>query len=285
MGVHAMGGRHVSGVGYGWKQHADGTLNNEYYLKLSGKANMRMKKYLDWQIPGKHRNKDGPSGKRYWLGGLKGLGASSSFRPGKRGLRKYGAPFFWTNVLTLGPDCYKIKGRGWKNLGGKSSECCNKTYELGEYDAKCFKSSQKDETYLNPDVGLYLDFDVTDYGRPTGCPGFMAYHRAGVWENDAAWRANDRRSMPGGGDKLPKSECPKNEEVADPITQKKMYQLVEDYADDQELWVQDFKVAMEKMIANGYSSSDLSDGPDVFGSKYLCEKEGRRAYTCKGTSD
>ena len=40
--------------------------------------------------------------------------------------------------------------------------------------------------------------------------------------------------------------------------------LVEEYAEDEDLWLQDFKTAIEKMLRNGYSkenSNALKDGP------------------------
>jgi len=46
---------------------------------------------------------------------------------------------------------------------------------------------------------------------------------------------------------------------------KMMYEIVEQYADDQNIWIDDFIPSLEKMLANGYHSlqEELSfPGPD-----------------------
>lgn len=63
----------------------------------------------------------------------------------------------------------------------------------------------------------------------------------------------------------------RDSEKADPVCEKNdmqvggskpLYQIMEDYATDQQKWANDFVVAFEKMQANGYELSELVDGPD-----------------------
>merc|ERR1712176_1127585 len=64
-----------------------------------------------------------------------------------------------------------------------------------------------------------------------------------------------------------------------------LHAVVEDYAKNQDLWVRDFLIAVEKMQHNGYAEGDLVDGPDVFNKHIVCETV-RGVLTCKriGTS-
>ena len=85
---------------------------------------------------------------------------------------------------------------------------------------------------LPTDVGLYLDFNVTDDGRPFGCPG--------------------------GFDSLSDPQCDVNK-IEEPLGAKPSHEIVEEYAKDQNAWIADFIPAMEKMMSNGYNNDDLID--------------------------
>ena len=83
---------------------------------------------------------------------------------------------------------------------------------------------------LPTDVGLYHDFNVTDDGRPYGCPGLTEPEPK-------------RFRFP---------ECGVNK-IEEPPGSTPLYQIVEKYATDQDAWLQDFVPALEKMLSNGYN--------------------------------
>ena len=94
------------------------------------------------------------------------------------------------------------------------------------------------EIGLATDVGLYLNFDVTNdvnqslTGLPAGCPGGFNF-------------AKD-------------AKCPVNK-LEEPHGTTPLYQMVEEYAHDQNRWMEDFVPTMEKMMSNGYNNDDLID--------------------------
>ena len=88
---------------------------------------------------------------------------------------------------------------------------------------------------LPTDVGLYLDFNVTEDGTPFGCPGFP--------------EGFDRFNIPG---------CDVNK-IEEPLGSKPLHQIVEEYAHDVNVWIADFIPTMEKMMSNGYDDGELID--------------------------
>ena len=83
---------------------------------------------------------------------------------------------------------------------------------------------------LPTDVGLYLDFNVTDDGTPKGCPG--------------------------GFGRFADAQCDVNK-MEEPLGTKPLHQIIEEYAKDKYAWMVDFVPSMEKMMSNGYD--DLVD--------------------------
>ena len=82
-----------------------------------------------------------------------------------------------------------------------------------------------------------------------GCPGFKDAMTGKDLTNDEF-----RNTL------IVKPNCPKQD--SDDGTGQELWKTVEEYADDQELWINDFILAFEKMQANGYKS--LNQGPKEF---------------------
>ena len=77
-------------------------------------------------------------------------------------------------------------------------------------------------------------------------------------------------------------ECPKNN-LAIPEGSTPVHQVFEEYAKDQDKWVQDFLPTYQKMLANGYSDGELQDSPYQF-DRYVCTrgpKEGKFYQHCE----
>ena len=110
---------------------------------------------------------------------------------------------------------------------------------------------------LNSEMGLYLDFEVTDDGIPYGCPGLETF-KTEYWFGSTlfTWSALPKPNI--------KRFNPKNAGhyyKADPLCElngfrdgNKLpnYRYFEIYANDQNRWVRDFYNVYEKMLANGY---------------------------------
>lgn len=108
-----------------------------------------------------------------------------------------------------------------------------------------FFSGRTHAGFLNTDVGLYLDFDTLENGFPVGNSTHCTPLGSGQNANDhhfnkAAATQTCLQTAPSGDGKA-------------------LWEVVEEYADDQDKWWDDFTVAMEKMLSNGYESSELFD--------------------------
>ena len=96
-------------------------------------------------------------------------------------------------------------------------------------------------SYLNVDMGLFLKFDTDKLtGRPNGCSGL----------SNPRWLGNQIREsdVPHG--------CPLNQARDD--NGDKMHEIVELFARNSQLWINEFMVVFQKMQENGYKAGDLS---------------------------
>ena len=98
-------------------------------------------------------------------------------------------------------------------------------------------------------MGFYFKWNISTEGLPRGCPGFKDTMTGKDLTNDEF-----RNKL------FVKPNCPKQD--SDDGTGQELWKTVEEYADDQELWINDFVSAFEKMQANGYKS--LQQGPNGF---------------------
>ena len=103
----------------------------------------------------------------------------------------------------------------------------------------------------SPDVGFYLKWSFDDQGFPIGC---------GVFDKvkpHANWYFNKF-------EKIGYADCPKQDLRENGDSGKMMWEKVEDFADNQEEWLETFAMSFKKMMANGYGISDLEQGPESF---------------------
>ena len=95
---------------------------------------------------------------------------------------------------------------------------------------------------INPDMGLYLNFDTDENGRPAGCTGL----------NNEEWPALTKRKkfrMSG------EVECELNQTPTQDGTT--VSEVMELYADDQTAWINDFVKVYDKMMENGVPKENL----------------------------
>ena len=134
---------------------------------------------------------------------------------------------------------------------------------------------------MNIDVGLFVKFDVDPgneegygHGRPTGCSGLYRENwlKNGVWRpgkiNNDAISHYDPTTYLDFSDKLTRggdiaasrqsdvvageqfSGCPLNDNIVE--NGEKMHEIFEVFANDNELWVNEFVTVFQKMLENGY---------------------------------
>lgn len=89
---------------------------------------------------------------------------------------------------------------------------------------------------------------------PHGCPGFENFN------TDTFKKGYDWTWSTVGGTKSD-PQCAKNT-LERPPGSTPLHEILEEYADSQSNWIRDFVPTLEKMLANGYASGELHDGPD-----------------------
>ena len=143
------------------------------------------------------------------------------------------------------------------------------------------------------EIGLYFDFEVTDDGVPYGCPGFEAF-KPEIWNTShaATWtRVPYYQENPDPYNNLhwkkADPDCPFNK-MSIPDGSTPLHEIFEEYAADQQKWVNDFVPALEKMLSNGYNDEDLVDAPDQY-TGIQCTRQdlhdGNNYYNCRNPEE
>ena len=130
---------------------------------------------------------------------------------------------------------------------GYLSNCNSATPEFCRRRSKCFSNNNKvlqsaRNGYLNVDMGLYINFETVpfnsgkddEWGKPIPC---------GQNQNNGPeqWRYLD---------------CPLNDDV-DEETNKMMHTIIDEFAEDNQEWVNQFAEVFVKMLENGYDREQL----------------------------
>jgi len=243
MGAHSFGtfNSGASMFKYTWKRGTENLLSNEYYRIIGLMPHYNKQTKPEWHVvggPGRSEtNFSGAPAKTRWLVRARDKTVGHG-------------PFQWSHQYKRCPDCTFEAGK-WKpiglgnegGLGFRSERCCNEcTKPPGDptIPEECLRWVSQDEEAISADTGLYLDFSFDpESGRPTGCDfpdNFIHTKKQRGWKSKAH---------------APKG-CPKQQlESKDNREPKMMYQIVEQYANDQNIWIDDFIDSLEKMLANG----------------------------------
>ena len=131
-----------------------------------------------------------------------------------------------------------------------------------------------DEMALQSEIGLYFDFNVTDDGIPFGCPGFEVFDGAHFnISYNLMWTTLPKQNNPNQRYKSDPQCGPNTLEY--PSGSTPLYKIFEDYAANQQNWLNDFVPSLEKMLSNGYNSLTL--GPDQ-ATDIICNRPGEGSW-------
>ena len=105
----------------------------------------------------------------------------------------------------------------------------------------CVEPRGRMEASLPAELGFYWKFESDpETGMPSGCPNFDA----------AKFRADKKRAAI--------NNCGLQDYAPEGV---ELNVIVDEFADDQQVWMEVFIPTLEKMLANGYQDGDLVDGP------------------------
>jgi hypothetical protein len=251
-GAHTFGHPKLQNslIPYTWTSSAVNMINNDYYKNIVG---------LDrWFIDDNECRH---------VGDAYGNKPKTRWVTHTRKMTQRGGPVFWIHQNRVCPSvfndmfwndearkCIEDAGPGQQcrpdpPAGGSDSRLADQ--EDGDPNRGCERWRLiigRDEIALNCEMGLYLDFKVTD-GVPHGCPGLEHF------QDEMA--NNISRSVwsktPGQKWGLGQPGCEK-QTLTEPAGSTPLYQIMEEYAHDNTVWIDDFTLAFEKMMRNGYSS-------------------------------
>jgi len=244
MGAHTIGKVHpeISLIPYSWTRETRTMFNNEYYRIMAKKP-----MYALTTCVGNALSQPGESDFLSVLEGKK-----STLEP--LNITSLTGKVSWFHTYMRCPDCKGLalgefvdsSAGKWKELGGVDY-CCGleegKPLPEGhECMPECILPGRKDEAFTNADIGLMFDFQYdTEKKRFNGCPGFDNLE-------DKAMTV---------GRIVGKPDCPYNKMITEEGTP--IHTYVEEYAEDQDLWTEDFGLAFTRMLRNGYGEQGNMD--------------------------
>ena len=132
---------------------------------------------------------------------------------------------------------------------------------------------------------LYVDFQVDANGIPSGCPGFEDFNmeKWGGINTDSGGLKNYQYTWTRIDGKKAEPKWP-FQKLEEPTGSTPLHQIVEDFADNATLWLETFIPTFEKMLANGYSESEMQTATATDGSFVKCpfqdSGDAGRYYSC-----
>lgn len=241
MGAHTFGRVSVthSLFRYGWTSRNMLLFNNHYYRNMVKKP--------DWLYDD---NSCTPVGDAF------GQKARARWVPHVRHDTKRGGPVQWINEKHVCHNCRSQPTHHCCTDVPKGLACRPDNHRMKSDDpddnenggCESFRFiSGVDETMLNSDIGLYLQFGVDQDGAPNGCAGFDDF-KSGKWDAyHLSWsRIAGRKAEP---------QCSLNTHAD--LGDKPIHKIIESYADSSLLWIRDFVPAFEQMMSNGYPADSL----------------------------
>ena len=273
MGAHTLGKMTTqhSLFKYSWTSRAGHIFNNGYYRNIVDEK--------AWFIEAQ----DNDSCDK--IGDADGNMPDIKWVPTMNGFTKSGGPMHWIRFHFSCPNCYN-KWSSNQFLSKDWDDCCEGKPE----DKMCIPDGKTrnevddlvgceqyrfafglDDMTINAEMGLYLKFDQVNgipvVGANGTCPGLNDFNME-MWDKN---RKKYRRAYHHG--------CGLNMR-REPQSDKPVSSYFKIYARNQQRWVKDFIRAFEKMIENGYNSSDLQDAPKSWKNVFCRRPEVGRKIEC-----
>jgi len=246
---------------YPWTSQGKNQLNNMYYVNIVNTTNYRYTspKRL-YQAKGEKMPKCGlPIS--YYFGDEHGEGRDVAFRVRSEMRTESYGPWNWN---LHGRKCNKALCATLLAQQGEydTNSCCHWVDYCTTHPDDCpfgnavnCRTVEGDQcadfvfmriNMLSPDVGLFFNFTVDETGRPRGCAGL---------DDATRWLENrDRHSQ--------LVSCELNTAQAD--NQLNMAEVMQLYADDNQVWVQDFMQVFQTMLENGVDEQQLVSAPQAW---------------------
>jgi len=266
MGAHTLGEMNptVSLLKYTWTTRAGNSFNNAYYNNFVKKN--------EWFI----QSQDGDTCTR--VGDAYGNLPDTKWVPTMNGFTKSGGPMHWIRMHYACQYCGEGATIGLGCCAGTPEGLTCRPDNATRNDVDDIKGCEryrfafgKDEMMMNAEAGLYFKFDQEN-GIPKNCPGLEHFNMDNwIRPNGEVNKKDDIR-------RAYHMDCPLNDRRL-PESDKPVSDIVQDYADDQVLWVSEFTAAFEKMTRNGYSDGELTDAPSSW-ENIQC-KRARGVMTCQ----
>ena len=286
MGAHTIGeySTFQTHIDYAWvRAHGsrrNQVFNNEYYKTLAARPHHTKDKYCVGTI-------DGGPPKHEWY--VKNLLFEFFWPQGGKWIDKP-RRLLWNHFVTRGPVCAAQEedknGDGdmfwnvpeldatvqkygyssfWKYCCENKKTGCKKENKC-EQDLfkQCTRTVQNRIRHLSSDVGFYLKWETDALGYPTGCDAF-----AGIGQQESIWNSPKNFANKDGLQQA-SGKVRNDRRAGCPLQDMKdghgkdMWETVEMFADNQELWIQAFVKAWRKMSIKGYKSNELTNGPTSF---------------------
>jgi hypothetical protein len=263
MGAHTMGQPHIhiSQIPYQWTSKGGRMFNNDYYRNIVGEDRWFFKAEPHNQCE-KIGNAFGEKPKAQWLAHT-------------RMTSENGGPVFWIHRNHVCPACQleeALEGMPLALMDWEKDCCHNKPegtfcrpdresadMEDDDLNTGCERMrfiSGADEIAINAEMGLYKQFEVDDDGVIYGCRGLEIFNTT-----MRGTKARTVWSVPPGEWGPYEPECEKQTIQHPAGSGEPLYSIFEEFASNQQNFVRDFVIALEKMSANGYPEG-LTLAPD-----------------------
>lgn len=269
MGAHTLGRFHQpkSGHKYVWTTDWQ-AFNNQYYRNIAARD--------DWFFDDEKCTKVGDAwnnpGHAVWIAKMNQV-------------YRTGGPIQWIQKKVVCPNCadksYERGGRNPDRLELDRSCCLDNVPEGAfcrpdgngpvnstalqrdpDFSYGCEYSHfifGRDETALGVDMGLMYKFNVDIRGFPSGCPGLdrTFYPASDMRFSDMTCGVDGQPRDPNGTrDAWTSNACPVDcpkQDYKYPGDGMALHEHVEHFADNQDIWIEEFLPTMEKMLSNGYT--------------------------------
>merc|ERR1719318_949927 len=261
MGAHTMGMPHfeISQIPYRWTSKGGRMFNNDYYRNIVGEPRW----FFNIE----------PVDSCHKIGNAFGEKPQAQWVAHTRMTSVNGGPVFWIHKNHVCPACGLEDDLKVFQLTEWEKDCCHNkpegTYCRPDRESPDMEDNDlnygcermrfivgADEIAINAEMGLYKQFEVDDDGVIYGCRGLEIFNTT-----MRGTEAKDVWSVPPGDWRPYEPECEK-QTIEYPVgSGEPLYTIFEEFASNQQNFVRDFVIALEKMSANGYPEG-LTQAPD-----------------------